>query len=202
MLEIMLPYVSGDVKITSPFGKRVHPITGQTSNHNGIDLVGMTDKRVRSVKSGIVVQSRMVTDYTDLTAEWGNYVAIWSPEDGRTRYYCHLASRFVENGKEVEKGDHIGIEGATGRNFEGNSSVTGAHLHYEVRGISYAGRAEIINAADDLGVDNCIGVYKQTDYSELVKERCGLTEQTIEKLRAAAVPYEADLFRKLYAQML
>ena len=114
------------VRLTSGYGVRVDPITKQPgSPHDGYDLVSDGDKTVCAVVGGKVVQSRMLTDPSNRTSEWGNYITIWG-DDGYYHYYCHLAQRAVEAGATVKAGDPIGIMGATGR-------VTGPHLHYEVR---------------------------------------------------------------------
>lgn len=111
--------------VASPYGYRVDPITGEVGVwHGGVDLVS-EDRNVRSVVNGEVWQSRIVTDLSDRTWEWGNYVAVGG-EDGRLVYYCHLASRAVEKGQKVKAGQILGIEGTTGRS-------TGIHLHFEVR---------------------------------------------------------------------
>ncbi len=194
----MLPYVSGEVRLTSPYGVRVHPITNQRSTHAGVDLVGTTDKRIRAVKGGIVLQSRCVCDYqNNPTAEWGNYVAIHTPEDGLTRYYCHLDCRLVNVGDTVNRGDHIGVEGQSGLRADGTPSVTGPHLHYEVR--DSQGN---VNAATDLELPNRVGQYLQPNYRKKVHLRCGLSDRTMEKVTAAAEPYAEDFWRKLYEQMV
>lgn len=114
----------GSFRISSPYGMRSDPLTGADSWHGGVDLVS-SDKHVRAVRGGSVLQSRMVTDHSDRTWEWGNYVAI-AGDDGMLIYYCHLEARAIEAGRRVEAGQVIGIEGATGR-------ATGVHLHFEVR---------------------------------------------------------------------
>ena len=111
-------------KVTSPYGSRIDPFSGVPSFHGGIDLVGV-DKSVRSITGGTVLVSRIVTDTSNRTWEWGNFVAVLA-DSGEVIYYCHLASRAVSEGDRVEVGDILGTEGATGY-------VTGAHLHLEVR---------------------------------------------------------------------
>ena len=111
-------------RISSPYGTRIDPITGAADWHGGVDLVS-ADRQVRAVSGGTVLRSRIVTDATDRTSEWGNYVAIGG-EDGMLTYYCHLSSRAVEEGQYVKAGQMLGIEGQTGR-------ATGVHLHFEVR---------------------------------------------------------------------
>ena len=121
-----LPFESG-VRVTSPFGVRPDPFSGEPSGHAGIDLTPLDpeDTAVRAVVSGTVAQSRMVTDPANRTSEWGNYVSDFG-DDGRMVYYCHLAARAVSQGDRVEAGQTLGVEGRTGR-------ATGVHLHLEIR---------------------------------------------------------------------
>lgn len=114
----------GAFRISSPYGMRSDPLTGADSWHGGVDLVG-ADSRIFSVCGGTVMQSRMVTDKSNRTWEWGNYVSVRG-DDGRQYYYCHLASRLVKQNARVEEGQQIGIMGSTGLS-------TGPHLHFEVR---------------------------------------------------------------------
>lgn len=115
---------SSKFTITSPYGNRLDPITGNPGWHGGVDLVS-ADTNVRSVMSGFVLISRIVIDHSNDTWEWGNYISI-AGDDGKVVYYCHLLRRDVQQGARVDAGQVIGIEGATGR-------VTGRHLHFEVR---------------------------------------------------------------------
>lgn len=146
---MILPYKTGTaVRVTSPYGTRVDPITGeQGAWHGGFDLVGDGDKTIRAVVSGVVWMSRIVTDPKNRTSEWGNYICI-SGEDGTLYYYCHLAERLVSVGERVEVGQIIGVEGSTGRS-------KGSHLHFEVRRLGVQ-----INPADILGIPNMCGTYR------------------------------------------
>ena len=117
------PY-SGEYRITSNFGMRVDPFTGEQTPHKGVDLVGV-DKTIHAVKGGVVVQSRIVTDTSISTSEWGEYISI-RDEGGYIAYYAHLSERYVTVGQTVTEGQAIGREGSTGRS-------TGSHLHFEVR---------------------------------------------------------------------
>jgi murein DD-endopeptidase MepM/ murein hydrolase activator NlpD len=138
---MMMPFKSG-FRVSSPYGLRADPLTGERSWHSGIDLVG-ADRDVLAVVGGSVLKSRIVTDKTDATWEWGNYVSVFG-DDGRIYYYCHLAERTAEAGGRVEAGQRVGIEGATGR-------VTGVHLHFEVRNPSNYGTQD---PAEILGIPN------------------------------------------------
>ena len=128
------------------FGQRIHPITGVKEFHKGIDIVAVGGDEVVAAKSGTVVRSRIVTDKSDATWQWGNYVAVQG-SDGCTIYYCHLSTRAVRVGEKVTRGDLLGLQGATGQ-------ATGKHLHFEVRR-----NGESINAAEYLGIENKLGTY-------------------------------------------
>lgn len=143
---MILPYQSGDVRVSSAFGWRT--LGGVREYHKGIDLVG-TDKTVTSVVSGTVGQSIMITDPSNRTSEWGNYVRV-DGVDGRKYYYCHLAKRLVERGAKVAVGDAIGIEGSTGKS-------TGSHLHFEVRE-----NGKSIDPTAIIGIKNTVGAVQQT----------------------------------------
>ena len=110
-------------KITSPYGVRT--LNGKVTNHKGIDLVGINDKTILSPIDGIVQSSTIISDKSNLTWQWGNYIRIDSA-DGMKLFFCHLKSRLVKKGDKVKKGQPIGIEGNTGYSF-------GTHLHFEVR---------------------------------------------------------------------
>lgn len=141
----MLPYQMGTVCVTSPYGRRV--LHGQSELHRGIDLVGdPADKTVCAVADGVIGRSTVVTDPSNRTSEWGEYVRL-DLADGQLVYYCHLSHRLVQAGQVVRAGDPIGVEGATGK-------VTGGHLHFEVRksGVS-------IDPTGLLGIPNAIGAY-------------------------------------------
>ena len=146
---MLLPY-KGEVRVSSPFGWRM--LNGKRVYHKGIDLVG-TDKTVRAVVGGVVGQSILITDPTNRTSEWGNYVRV-DGEDGRLYYYCHLAKRLVSRGDKVSVGDALGIEGSTGKS-------TGSHLHFEVRenGIS-------IDPTPIICIKNIVGAVQEAKMQE------------------------------------
>lgn len=145
MTDLKNPF-SGGFKITSPYGNRT--LNGKTEHHNGLDIVGLAAKEVRAVCGGNVLTSRMITDKSNPTWQWGNYVCIQG-NDGRCIYYCHLDSRGVNVNDRVEAGDIIGIMGNTGYSF-------GAHTHFEVR---ESDRRTVIDPSDYLGIENKVGEY-------------------------------------------
>lgn len=123
---MILPYKDGvPVRLVSLYGVRLDPFTYCQSWHAGVDLVADGDKSVCAAVPGVVAVSTMITDPTNRTSEWGNYIRI-DGHDGRRYYYCHLSRRMAEVGQRVAAGDVIGIEGSTGRS-------TGSHLHFEIR---------------------------------------------------------------------
>jgi len=170
---------SGKFKVTSPFGWRT--LNGAADDHKGIDVVGITDKHICAVVGGRVVSSKIVTDKSNRTWEWGNFVCILG-DDGRMYYYCHMNKRLVSVGRRVEAGQHIGIEGNTGYSF-------GSHCHFEVRenGVS-------IDPAPFLGIPNKAGTYG-TDWRAKVQKKFGLSKDTMAYLDK--YKYAADLYRKL-----
>lgn len=192
---ITLPYKTGTVRVTSAFGTRT--LNGVSDNHKGIDLVG-TDKTVVAVLPGKVLFSRMITDKSNRTWEWGNYVCVQS-EDGTLSYYCHLASRSVRAGDRVSVGDLIGVEGNTGSVSpmpkSPSDKTSGRHLHFEVRrpdGVS-------VDPTMALGIPNRIGSHEVISDAEKVCQKAGLEAQTkayLDKYRFAD-----DLWRKLWEAM-
>lgn len=171
---------SGKFKVTSPFGMRV--LNGAQNNHKGIDVVGLGDKHVCAVVGGKVISSTIITDKSNLTWQWGNYVCIQG-DDGYKYYYCHMKNRLVKVGDRVKAGDHIGVEGNTGYSF-------GAHCHFEVRNVSGVS----VDPAPFLGITNKVGTYGR-DYREEAKKKFGFSEDTMKYLDK--YQYAADLYRKL-----
>ena len=143
MKELLLPY-HGRVELTSRYGYR--QLNGETNWHNGVDLVGIDSKIITSPCDGVVGSSQIITDKTNKTWEWGNYVRI--NYKNYSIYLCHMAERFVSKGEYVASGQPIGFEGNTGYSF-------GNHCHFEVR---------LNNSPIDptplLGIFNGAGVYE------------------------------------------
>lgn len=105
--------------ITSPFGMRVHPISGQRSMHWGIDISNHANNAIVAAGSGNV---RFVDNTTNTS--YGKYLII-THSNGYETLYAHLASISVRVGQSVNQGQQIGIKGTTGNS-------TGVHLHFEV----------------------------------------------------------------------
>lgn len=103
--------------ISSPYGSRADPFTGQAAFHEGIDFAGKIGTPIIAVASGVVVFSGTRKGY-------GNMLEINHGKGYATRY-GHNSKLMVEAGDTVRKGDQIGTLGSTGRS-------TGPHVHFEV----------------------------------------------------------------------
>lgn len=117
MLTLQWP-VLDDVRISSPFGYRHHPVLSKRKFHNGVDLSVPVGTPVWAAQKGKV-------KVAGNDAINGNYVVIDHGNGVRTSY-CHLDSLEVEKKAQVERGQAIGLSGNTGRS-------TGPHLHFVVR---------------------------------------------------------------------
>lgn len=107
-------------RVSSNFGTRINPVTGQRSPHNGIDFPAPRGTPIYATADGIVEQAGF-----DHGSGFGNLIIIQHNLGFRT-YYAHLHQVQVKAGDFVHKGQQIGLSGNTGRS-------TGPHLHYEVR---------------------------------------------------------------------
>jgi murein DD-endopeptidase MepM/ murein hydrolase activator NlpD len=109
---------TSNAKVTSGFGWRQDPISGQTRFRRGVDLRAAAGDEVTSTGSGRVVFSGNDGAYgTTVVVEHAN---------GLSTRYAHLLSALVHLGDEVEEGQTVGLAGQSGR-------TTGPHVHYEVR---------------------------------------------------------------------
>jgi murein DD-endopeptidase MepM/ murein hydrolase activator NlpD len=125
MSKIIAP-VKGKYKVTSPFGWRVHPITGKKKLHAGVDLVsGKANTAIIAPEDGVVLEARKST------APGGGYGYFVKMKGmtGATHLFAHLVEGSIEvkRGQRVIQGQKLGIMGTTG-------ASTGIHLHWEVRG--------------------------------------------------------------------
>lgn len=104
------------LKVTSGFGHRVHPVTGNPDFHKGIDLAA-TSEPVFSIVDGNAID-------VGRNAILGNYIKLF--RDSIFFIYGHLSHSFVKQGENVVTGQVIALSGATGR-------TTGEHLHLSIR---------------------------------------------------------------------
>ncbi|MPQ42699.1 peptidoglycan DD-metalloendopeptidase family protein [Clostridium tarantellae] len=115
---VMVWPVPGYIKISSPYGNRVHPITGVHKLHTGIDIPAPAGTPVKAANSGVVIMSKMDRAY-------GNVVAI-DHGGGIATLYAHNSKLLVNVGDKVIKGQTIAQVGTTGYS-------TGNHCHFEVK---------------------------------------------------------------------
>lgn len=187
-MSVKIPFDCDKVRVTSPYGNRT--LNGTKQFHGGYDLVGVGSTNICAVVGGTVVHSRMITDKSNPTWQWGNYVCIRGTDD-RLYYYCHMQSRSVKPGDTVHPGDKLGVMGNTGYSF-------GAHLHFEVREGSKA-----INPEEILGIANKTGTYslpKISDYEKAINILCekGVINTPEYWLKREKIdPYFAELIKRV-----
>ncbi len=104
--------------ITSNFGMRRSPFTGQRVMHEGLDIAASTGTPIHAAADGIVIQAETAPGYGKLVVIDHGY--------GYKTYYAHASRIFVKVGQRVKRGERIASVGSTGIS-------TGPHLHYEVR---------------------------------------------------------------------
>lgn len=105
-------------KVSSHYGWRNHPKTGERKMHNGMDLAAPIGTEVLSTADGIV------TEVGYSKEGYGNHVVIKHGNQYVTKY-AQLSKMKVTVGDQVEKGQVIALSGNSGQS-------TGPHLHYEV----------------------------------------------------------------------
>ena len=123
-----MPPIEGTYTITSPYGTRVHPVTGVEKKHTGIDIGGEHHTNILAVADGEVVFSGVQTAF-------GNCIEIKHEINGQTIYtfYAHMSKLDVKVGDKVEQGQVIGLEGGDPQLDPNPGYSTGHHLHFEVR---------------------------------------------------------------------
>lgn len=104
-------------RISSLFGYRVHPITGEKIFHKGIDIAASQGSPVYAYANGTVI-------YAGWKSGYGNFIAI-DHGGGMVTHYGHLSAIYVSVGQRVAVRQKIGAVGSTGVS-------TGPHLHFEV----------------------------------------------------------------------
>jgi murein DD-endopeptidase MepM/ murein hydrolase activator NlpD len=103
--------------MSSPFGRRVHPLTGRNTQHKGVDFAAKPGSDVVAVAAGVV-------SFSGVKSGYGHTVEI-SHADGYTTLYAHNKSNNVQIGDLVQRGQTIAAVGRSGR-------ASGYHVHFEV----------------------------------------------------------------------
>lgn len=103
--------------VTSRFGWRSHPVSGQDDFHTGVDIAAAQGTPVLAALPGVVEQ----TGYSE---SYGNFVVLRHSDNLRTTYN-HCSEILAKEGEQLARGDRIALVGSTGIS-------TGPHLHFEV----------------------------------------------------------------------
>ncbi|WP_025699569.1 murein hydrolase activator EnvC family protein [Paenibacillus durus] len=115
---LLLPV--GSARVSSPYGYRIHPVTGDRKLHTGVDFAVPQGTDIHAAEAGTVI-----------VAEWWSgygYCVVIDHGGGMWTLYGHIREGGIKVsvGDKVERGQTIAESGATGRG-------TGPHLHFEVR---------------------------------------------------------------------
>ncbi len=110
--------LTNPARITSKFGWRTHPLTGNRRFHSGIDIAAPSGTPVVATGSGTVISAGWNGGY-------GKAIVI-QHNDTQQTLYGHLSEVSVQPGQTIERGTVIGLVGSTGNS-------TGPHLHFESR---------------------------------------------------------------------
>ncbi|ENF8748007.1 peptidoglycan DD-metalloendopeptidase family protein [Vibrio fluvialis] len=131
-----------NARISSGYGKRVHPVTGQMKFHRGQDFAVNTGTPVYAPADGVVEVTRASSKGS------GNFLRL-QHSYGFTSSYSHLQKFAVKSGDFIQKGDLIG--------YSGNSGLSsGPHLHYEIR---FVGRSLDPRPFVDWGVNDFESIF-------------------------------------------
>ncbi|MDR1735143.1 MAG: M23 family metallopeptidase [Oscillospiraceae bacterium] len=113
---VSLPLDSG--RISSLFGLRIHPVTGEEGIHTGLDIAAPEGTPIHAAYYGKVAAAAVGKDY-------GNYIILEHAGGFRT-VYAHCSEILVEEGMVIRAGETIALVGSTGQS-------NGPHLHFETR---------------------------------------------------------------------
>ena len=153
----VLPFDTDKYTITSNYGIRNDPISGEEKMHNGIDIVPQTDNIV-AIADGIVIESAYLEESS------GEYIVIEHKVGGmvyRSGYaHLQLNSRTVKVGDTVSQGQQLGILGSTGYS-------TGKHIHFSLKKFDVKTQ-KFVYTNPDIIIKNNIAAkeYSLFDYQE------------------------------------
>lgn len=105
------------IRISSPYGYRIHPMSGAWALHSGVDLSAPMGTPIYATRAGTVTSAAY-------NSSGGNFVII-NHGDGFDSRYLHMTYYIVSPGQEVAQGQLIGYVGSTG-------DSTGSHLHFMI----------------------------------------------------------------------
>ncbi len=123
----LAPFASGDLPadgvVTSQFGYRKDPFTGERQFHRGIDIAAPMGSDIRSLAAGTVTMAEDRPGY--------GLVVMVEHDDGWRSLYAHCEATQVRPGQRIEAGETIASVGSSGRS-------TGPHLHLELHSSGHA----------------------------------------------------------------
>ncbi|MCW8347454.1 M23 family metallopeptidase [Vibrio sp. ZSDZ65] len=134
----------GKQRMSSQFGKRIHPVTKKAKMHRGLDFAVNTGTKIYAPADGVVEVTRKSSKGS------GNFLRL-QHAFGFSSSYSHLKSFKVKNGQFVHKGELIALSGNSGLS-------SGPHLHYEVR---FVGRALNPKPFVDWGVNEFEDIFEK-----------------------------------------
>lgn len=118
--SLQLPLDRDSFWISSDFGNRKNPFSGEWKNHKGTDFAAIEGTPVYAIKDGtaaLCIQNDPI---------FGNYIILSHDKGNMTSVYAHLSKIVAKKNAFIKKGDIIGYVGKTGL-------ATGSHLHFEIR---------------------------------------------------------------------
>ena len=104
-------------RISSQYGKRTDPFSGEVTVHSGVDISSSLGLPVKATADGVVIHSGWT--------KGSGYVVVIEHGCGFTTLYAHNKKNNVKVGERIKRGDVIAYVGSTGKS-------TGPHVHYEV----------------------------------------------------------------------
>jgi len=109
-------------RVSSTYGKRMHPIKKKMLFHRGIDIAAPKGTPIYAIADGVV--EKLQTNHVEGKA-YGRFIII-QHEGDIASLYSQMDAYTVELGENVRKGDLIGFVGTSGIS-------TGPHLHFEIK---------------------------------------------------------------------
>ncbi|MBN8219841.1 MAG: M23 family metallopeptidase [Spirochaetes bacterium] len=110
--------IKAQYRLTSGFGWRVHPISGNKAFHTGIDIGAKMKTPIHAAADGVVA-------FAGDGGSYGNMILL-RHKNGLFTVYGHASKLIAKKGQYVKRGQKIALVGSTG-------ASTGAHLHFEVK---------------------------------------------------------------------
>ena len=112
--------ITGPLEVTSPFGYRVHPVTGTGTGHQGVDFAASEGTPQYAAVSGVATYWNSESCGIGIDINGGII-------DGHSYVItlCHLSGRSIADGQYVNRGDVVGSTGSSGY-------ATGPHVHFQV----------------------------------------------------------------------